>query len=86
MRRMGNKKAPPEERGARAKLGVSYKRRLVLRGGAEAVIAEKVARGEHMGDEFDGKIGTRMEKATAVAGGCARAQPGRALNNGWNEE
>jgi hypothetical protein len=44
----GIKKAPPEERAALEKfVGVSYKRRLVLRGGVEGIIAKKVARLEH---------------------------------------
>ena len=48
MRKPGIKKAPPEERAAREKfVGVSYKRRLVLRGGVEVVIAKKIARLEH---------------------------------------
>jgi hypothetical protein len=44
----GIKKAPPEERAALEKfVGVSYKRRLVLRGGVEVIKAKKVARLEH---------------------------------------
>jgi hypothetical protein len=44
----GIKKAPPEERAALEKfVGVSYKQRLVLRGGVEGIIAKKVARLEH---------------------------------------
>jgi hypothetical protein len=42
------KKRLLEERGALEVLGVSYKRRLVLRGGVEVIIAEKVARLKHV--------------------------------------
>ena len=60
----GIKKAPPEERAAREKfVGVSYKRRLVLRGGVEAVIAKKVARLEHDGGVCGCKVREDSGKA-----------------------
>ena len=48
IKKPGIKKAPPEERAALEKfVGVSYKRRLVLRGGVEIIKAKVIARLEH---------------------------------------
>ena len=74
----GIKKAPPEERAALEKfVGVSYKRRLVLRGGVEGIIAKKVARLEHgwVRLQLQGKAGFGKSKFSERHAGLAHPRP-----------